>query len=136
MDYLVVSSSRTINGEFVSKKIASHEKERQTCPLISDLFNIPPRVTGAGRGVGGLTYLWPFQSRGCVVDAERGFCKRQLGPPAVEGLCCSPGGAPVPPAAAWSCSSSDPPAGADTVAPCFGLFFGLEIMKGHSERAP
>lgn len=62
MDCLVVASSWTVNGEFVSKKIVSRKKERQTCPLMSDLLNIPPHMTGTRRGVGGFTYVWPFKS--------------------------------------------------------------------------
>lgn len=48
-------------------------------------------MTGTRKEVGGLTYLWPFESWGCAVDEERGFCKRQLKPPIVERLPCPAG---------------------------------------------
>lgn len=64
-DCLAVSSSQTVNGEFPPQKIVSCNRERQTCPFISDLFNIPPCMTGTRKGVDGLRYLWPFKSWGC-----------------------------------------------------------------------
>lgn len=52
MDRFVASSSWIVNGEFVSKKWSLiKKKERQTRPLISGLFSIPPRMTGTRKGV-------------------------------------------------------------------------------------
>lgn len=132
MDCLVVSSSQTVNGEFVSKKIVSSKKERQTCPLISDLFHIPPRMTGTGKGVGGLTYLWPFQSWGCAGDGDERFLRKTSQGTGRGGAALLCGGEPL----SRRQLPGPAPAAADTVAPCFGFFFGPEIIntsKGRSD---